>query len=381
MSQFRLHLSFDLRANFCQVPSAHVMYSAVIRRYSPPPLPATLGCLALPRTFPALSDFASVADEGGGSGAGESGGGGQQQLESSCVATCAPTSTGAVPAEALLSVPVTLADPTSGLVSAHPSDSFGSTKGGDPAAADSANSCRSPRLETPPGFPPRTSSPPLQPIAVDFRGPSVVWDGDAEGAGFGSFGAGAGGVPGTGGPGVCAGGAGSGGVSQSLPRRPIFLEQPSSPLPGSALHHLLQLLPASVEPTTIGTPPPLLFLAVPDPVYVLAHAASPTIPRCLAAHVTAHVFLTATASVLVAELAGLAVSCRCAYLVGLFSASSYPPSVGGELALGFDVLEDRLFELEYLPYPLSIRTRYVTIEHWRAARRVLCYLVRLARRT
>ncbi|CAI7795668.1 unnamed protein product [Closterium sp. NIES-53] len=256
-----LHLSFDQRANFRQVSSAHAMYSAVVRRYSLPP-PATLSFL-----LPSLR--------------------------------CA------VPAEAFLSVPVTLADPTSGLVSAHPSDSSGSTEGGDPAAANSATSWCSPRLETPHGFPPRTSSPPLQPVVVDFGGPGVVGDGDAEGAGFGGTGsegagsegprgplvggvggsgAGAGGVPRSGGPGVCAGGAGSGGVSQSLPRRPIFLEQPSSSLPESALHHFLRIPLASAEPTTIGTPPPLLFPAVPDPVYVLVRAASPTIPRCLAAH-------------------------------------------------------------------------------------------------
>ncbi|CAI7751829.1 unnamed protein product [Closterium sp. NIES-54] len=217
-------------------------------------------CLAQPLTFSALSEFASVADVGGGSGAGKSGGGGQQQLESSCVAARAPTSKGAVPAEALLSVPVALDDPTPGLVYAHPFESSGSTEGGDPGAADSATSCRSPRLEAPPGFPPRTSSPPLQPVAMDFGGPCVFGEGDAEGAGFGGTGyggvdsggarcplvggvggTGARGVPGTGGPSVCARGAGSVGASQTLPWRPIFLEQPSSSLLESALHHLLRL--------------------------------------------------------------------------------------------------------------------------------------------
>ncbi|CAI7886307.1 unnamed protein product [Closterium sp. NIES-54] len=47
------------------------------------------------------------------------------------------------------------------------SDSSGPAEGGDPAADDTAATRRSPRLETPPGFPPRPSSPPLQPIAVD----------------------------------------------------------------------------------------------------------------------------------------------------------------------------------------------------------------------
>ncbi|CAI7802305.1 unnamed protein product [Closterium sp. NIES-53] len=235
-----------------QFRAAHVAY----KRWMARDAAATLA----PLTFSALSEFASVADVGGGSGAGKSGGGGQQQLESSCVAARAPTSKGAVPAEALLSVPVALDDPTPGLVYAHPFESSGSTEGGDPGAADSATSCRSPRLEAPPGFPPRTSSPPLQPVAMDFGGPCVFGEGDAEGAGFGGTGyggvdsggarcplvggvggTGARGVPGTGGPSVCARGAGSVGASQTLPWRPIFLEQPSSSLLESALHHLLRL--------------------------------------------------------------------------------------------------------------------------------------------
>ncbi|CAI7881910.1 unnamed protein product [Closterium sp. NIES-53] len=166
----RLHLSFDQRANFRQVPSAHAMYSAVVRRYSPPPL-AVLGCLVLPLTFLALSDLITVAIEGGRSGAGGSGGGGHQELEPSCVAACAPTSiVYAYPSTVLLCLVV-------------PSASSGSTEGGDPTAADTATSRRSPRLETPPGFPSQTSLPPLQPVVADFGGPGVVGGGDAGGAG------------------------------------------------------------------------------------------------------------------------------------------------------------------------------------------------------
>ncbi|CAI7888887.1 unnamed protein product [Closterium sp. NIES-54] len=47
------------------------------------------------------------------------------------------------------------------------SDTSSPAEGGDPAADNTAATRRSPRLETPPGFPPRPSSPPLQPIAVD----------------------------------------------------------------------------------------------------------------------------------------------------------------------------------------------------------------------
>ncbi|CAI7877314.1 unnamed protein product [Closterium sp. NIES-53] len=47
------------------------------------------------------------------------------------------------------------------------SDSSGPAKGGDLAADDTAATHRSPRLETPPGFPPWPSSPPPQPADVD----------------------------------------------------------------------------------------------------------------------------------------------------------------------------------------------------------------------
>ncbi|CAI7930720.1 unnamed protein product [Closterium sp. NIES-54] len=289
--------------------------------------------------------------------------------------------------------------------------SLGSTEGGDPAAADIATSRRSLRLETPPGFPTRASSPPLQPVAVDFRGPGVVGGGDAEGSrsgGAGSGGAGSrgadsggarsplvGGVGGTG-----AGGAGSGGAFQSLPRRTIFFEQPSSslpkptptcttspllfpvpdsPLPAPARYSPLPVsltgrrVPVSCaaspatsrvtwEPVVLPLHPPSSLPAVPDPVSNLARVPSPTVPRCLGALVIAHASSTAAASALVAELAGFAATRRRAYLEGLVSSSSCPPSVEGDLALGCDVLEDRQFELEYLPYPLRIRTHYVAPE-------------------
>ncbi|CAI7812614.1 unnamed protein product, partial [Closterium sp. NIES-53] len=353
----RLHLLFDQRANFRQVPSAHAMYSAAVRRYSPPPHPAVLGCLALPLTFPALSDLITVANEGSHSGAGGSGGGGHQELEPSFSA----------------------------------SDVFASSTT----------------------------------VFADFGGRGVVGGGDAGGAGSGGAASGGsrsplvGGVGGTGTGGAGAGGAGSGGTLQSLPRRPIFLEQPSSSLPeptptcttppllflppDSPLPAPARYVPLSVsltgrrepascaaspapshvtrEPIVILLPPPSSLPAVSD----LARAACATIPCCLVALVTAPASSPAAACALVAELAGFAATCRSAYLAGLVFASSCPPSVGGELALGCDVLGDRQFELEYLPYPLSIRTRYVAPgrhhpAHWWAARRVLRYLVRLVSR-
>ncbi|CAI7738799.1 unnamed protein product [Closterium sp. NIES-54] len=85
------------------------------------------------------------------------------------------------------------------------------TEGGYPAANNTTASRCSPLLETPPDFPPLSSSPPLQPIAVD---PSVVGGGDTGGAAAGGY----------------------AGALQPLPRWPLFWEQqqPSVPLPGSA---------------------------------------------------------------------------------------------------------------------------------------------------
>ncbi|CAI7851602.1 unnamed protein product [Closterium sp. NIES-54] len=273
----RAHLSLDRKNNFRQVPSALALYTAVVRRYSPPPPPpppppATLGCLELHLTFPA-------SNEGVCSGAGESGEGGQQQLECSCVATCAPTSTGAVPAEALLFGPVTLADPTSRLVHAHPSpvlsclvvpsDSSGSTEGGDPAAANTTTYFGGPDVVWGSGSRGVGSGGAGSEGAVsggaDFGSARSPLVGGLGGTGAGGAGTGARGVPRTGGPGVCAGGAGSGGASQSLLRRPIFLEQPSSSLPESALHPLPRLSTASAKPTATASAP-LLFPPLDSPL-------------------------------------------------------------------------------------------------------------------
>ncbi|CAI7885953.1 unnamed protein product [Closterium sp. NIES-53] len=105
------------------------------------------------------------------------------------------------------------------------SDTTGPTKGGDQTAADTVAPRHSVRLAVPPGFPPRQSSPPLWPVAVDS---SVARGGDTRGAesgGAGSGGAvsptgagGAGGSAGGGAGGVGAGGAGAGGFGGAGPR-------------------------------------------------------------------------------------------------------------------------------------------------------------------
>ncbi|CAI7818247.1 unnamed protein product [Closterium sp. NIES-53] len=95
------------------------------------------------------------------------------------------------------------------------SDSSGLAEGGDPAAEDTAATCRSPRLETPPGFLSWPSSPPPQPGAVESGAETVGAEpGGAEIEREGSGGAATGGS-GSGGAatgGACSWGAASGGA-------------------------------------------------------------------------------------------------------------------------------------------------------------------------
>ncbi|CAI7813422.1 unnamed protein product [Closterium sp. NIES-54] len=81
-----------------------------------------------------------------------------------------------------------------------------------------------------------------------------------------------------------------------------------------------------------------------------ARAASPTVSCLLATAVTDPSFESAAASALVAELLDFATASRLDYTAALVaeSASPSPPSVGGESALGTDVLEDRQEEYECL---------------------------------
>ncbi|CAI7730192.1 unnamed protein product [Closterium sp. NIES-54] len=81
----------------------------------------------------------------------------------------------------------------------------------------------------------------------------------------------------------------------------------------------------------------------------LFRAASPTVPRLLAIVVSDPSFKSAAAPTLVAELVDFAVTCRLDYAASLVveSESECAPSVGGECALGTDVLEDWQEEFEY----------------------------------
>ncbi|CAI7804559.1 unnamed protein product, partial [Closterium sp. NIES-53] len=88
----------------------------------------------------------------------------------------------------------------------------------------------------------------------------------------------------------------------------------------------------------------------PDPEFDSLRAASPTVTRFLATAVTDPLFESSATSALVAELVDFAAACRLYYAASLVaesaSASVCPLSIGGECALGTDVLEDRQEDLE-----------------------------------
>ncbi|CAI7871155.1 unnamed protein product [Closterium sp. NIES-53] len=120
------------------------------------------------------------------------------------------------------------------------------------------------------------------------------------------------------------------------------------PVPGT---HTMALRPSSVPlRVPLLAPPESSLPAVPDPESDRARAASPTVARLLATAVTDSSFESAAASALVPELLDFAAACRLDYASALVAESvpASPPSVGGECALGTDVLEDRQEEFECL---------------------------------
>ncbi|CAI7914612.1 unnamed protein product [Closterium sp. NIES-53] len=216
------------------------------------------------------------------------------------------------------------------------------------------------------------------------RGTGAAGTGGVEGAGAGDLtdsgtlgagGAGAGGV-GVGGPGV--GGSGAvdpGGTvwprlyfvpllqqSGNLEERREHASRPISPV--RTARRVLRLRPPPVPGTYAMTlrpsfvplhvhlpaPPESSLPEVPDLESGCARTASPTVFRLLATAVTDPSFEFAAASELVAELLDFAATCRVDYATALVaeSASASPQSVGGECALGTDVLEDRQEDFECL---------------------------------
>ncbi|CAI5474019.1 unnamed protein product [Closterium sp. Yama58-4] len=104
------------------------------------------------------------------------------------------------------------------------------------------------------------------------------------------------------------------------------------------------------ERTPLPSPPTSSLPDIADPESDRFRAEHPTVTRLLATVVTDPSFESAAASALVAELVDFAAACRLDYAASLVaeSESVCPPSVGGECALGTDVLEDRHEDLESL---------------------------------
>ncbi|CAI7743702.1 unnamed protein product [Closterium sp. NIES-54] len=222
-------------------------------------------------------------------------------------------------------------------------------------------------------------------------GAGATGGGAATGAARGTAGAGAaGGAAGTGDPGVEDTGpvsAVSRGAARPRPYYVPLLQQPASPLPGPSPYsgptrglmerrkpesrsvspesrsaspirhvragrtHSMTLRP-STAPQHVPLPstPASSLPDGPDPESHSLRAASPTITRFLATAVADPLFESSAASALVAELVDFVAACRLDYAASLVaesaSASVCPPIVGGECALGTDVLEDRQEDLE-----------------------------------
>ncbi|CAI7801390.1 unnamed protein product [Closterium sp. NIES-54] len=120
------------------------------------------------------------------------------------------------------------------------------------------------------------------------------------------------------------------------------------PVPGT---HSMTLRPSTApQRVPLPSPPASSLSAGPDPTSYSLRAASPAVTRFLATAVTDPLFECTAVSALVTELVDFAAACRLDYATSLVvesaSASVCPPSVGGECALGTDVLEDRQEEFE-----------------------------------
>ncbi|CAI7823122.1 unnamed protein product, partial [Closterium sp. NIES-53] len=113
--------------------------------------------------------------------------------------------------------------------------------------------------------------------------------------------------------------------------------------------HQMTLRPSTAPlRVPLPSPPASSLPALDDPESDSLRAASPTVARFLASVVTDPSLASTAASALVAELVDFAARCRLDYAASLVaeSTSVCPPSVGGECALGTDVLEDRQEEFQ-----------------------------------
>ncbi|CAI7868420.1 unnamed protein product [Closterium sp. NIES-53] len=120
------------------------------------------------------------------------------------------------------------------------------------------------------------------------------------------------------------------------------------PVPGT---HSMTLRPSTApQRVSLPSPPASSLPAGLDPASDSLRAASPAVTRFLATAVSDPLFESTAASALVTELVDFAAASRLDYATSLVvesaSVSICPPSVGGECALGTDVLEDRQEEFE-----------------------------------
>ncbi|CAI7838222.1 unnamed protein product, partial [Closterium sp. NIES-53] len=150
-------------------------------------------------------------------------------------------------------------------------------------------------------------------------------------------------------------------VSPVRPVRAGRVSRPRPPpVPGT---HSMTLRPSTTpQRVPLPSPPASSLLAGPDPASDSLRAASPAVTRILATVVTDPLFESTTASSLVTELVAFAAAYRLDYATSLVAESASmsvcPPSVGGECALGTDVLEDRHEEFEcfaaFVPHLVSM---------------------------
>ncbi|CAI7823902.1 unnamed protein product, partial [Closterium sp. NIES-54] len=113
-------------------------------------------------------------------------------------------------------------------------------------------------------------------------------------------------------------------------------------------HPMLLHLSTAPRRVPLPSPPAFSLPATADPEFESLRAASPTVTRLLSTVVTDPSFESAATSALVTELVDFAAHCRLDYAASLVaeSESVCPLSVGGECALGTDILEDRQEEFE-----------------------------------
>ncbi|CAI7855203.1 unnamed protein product [Closterium sp. NIES-54] len=109
----------------------------------------------------------------------------------------------------------------------------------------------------------------------------------------------------------------------------------------------------------LPSPPASSLPDSPDPESDSLRAASPTVTRFVATAITDPLFESTAASALVAELVDFAAACRLDFATSLVaeSASAFvcPPSVGGECALGTDVLSSTFGRVRRAEWPVLQR--------------------------